>query len=53
VDARFHRGDRCSTWFPWAVVGADAIDALAGEAGLRPLSTRRSGERWFATLQRD
>ena len=53
VEARIHRGDRCSDWFPWAVVGADAIGDLARQAGLRPLSTRRSGERWFATLQRD
>lgn len=42
-----------SATFPWAVVGVDAIPALAGEAGLRVRLIDRLpgvGSRWFAVL---
>ena len=53
LEARIRFGDERTDWFPWALVGADGIARLARAARLRPLSTRRSGDRWFATLQRD
>jgi hypothetical protein len=36
--------------FPWTVVGADAIEAVAAAAGLRRTTSYRSGERCFAVL---
>jgi len=39
-------------WFTWAVVGADAIAEVAGEAGLEVRRLDRSGARWFAHLGR-
>ena len=39
-------------WFPWSVVGTDAIDELGAAAGLEALSVRSSGDRWFANLHR-
>jgi SAM-dependent methyltransferase len=36
--------------FPWTLVGADAIDAVAGAAGLRVRSCRGFGDRWCAVL---
>jgi hypothetical protein len=53
VEARIQVDDVETEWFPWAVVSADAMDAIAAAADLRLLSVRRSGHRWFATLQRD
>ncbi len=53
IEARIRYGDEFTDWFPWAMVGADGIGSLARTARLRPLSTRCSGDRWFATLQRD
>ena len=49
--ARLERGSESSAWFPWAVVGADAVDDLAARAGLavRTLAERVEG-RWFAEL---
>jgi SAM-dependent methyltransferase len=46
-----HDGER-SPWFTWAVVGADAIAEVAGEAGLELVRVERSGGRWFAHLVR-
>ncbi|WP_436792571.1 class I SAM-dependent methyltransferase [Actinospongicola halichondriae] len=53
IEARISMGDSRTGWFPWAVVGADGIGAAAVLADMTLLSIRRSGERWFATLQRD
>src|SRR5581483_275296 len=33
--ARLERGATRGPWFPWAVVGTDALPAVAGAAGLR------------------
>ncbi|GAA4896520.1 class I SAM-dependent methyltransferase [Actinomycetospora straminea] len=40
---------RCGPWFPWAVLGASAIDAVAARAGLE-VTARRDGTRCFAEL---
>ncbi len=53
IEARISMGGSRTGWFPWAVVGADGIGDAATLADLRLLSIRRSGDRWFATLQRD
>ena len=48
---RLEHGRRASDWFPWARVGVDALDDVAGAAGLR-VSTRWSdGGRWFGRLE--
>ncbi len=52
VRARFDLGDGQTEWFPWAIVSTDGVAAMARDAGLRCLSVRRSGRRWFATLLR-
>jgi SAM-dependent methyltransferase len=49
---RLERGDTRGPWFRWDVVGADAIDTAASEAGLRVARTSRHGIRWFAHLRR-
>ena len=41
-----------SAWFPWAKVGVEAIDAVAGAAGLRVVDSWSDAERWFAALSR-
>lgn len=43
---------RVSAQFAWAVVGLDAIDAVAGEAGLRVTGTRTVEGRHTATMVR-
>ena len=50
--ARIEDGDRRSPWFAWAVVGADGIDEIAEQAGLRvaSLATSEHEPRWFARL---
>jgi SAM-dependent methyltransferase len=47
---RLEDGDRCSGWFRWARVGADAIDAVTERAGLVVASRWEDGGRWFAEL---
>jgi SAM-dependent methyltransferase len=50
--ARLERGPSHGPWFCWAVVGAEAIAALAGAAGLRLLRLEPTAAegRWFAHL---
>jgi hypothetical protein len=36
----------------WAWVGVDAIDALAGEAGMALAATHQHDGRWFTILER-
>ncbi|MGI8663648.1 MAG: class I SAM-dependent methyltransferase [Acidimicrobiales bacterium] len=50
TSARIESGARCSVWFPWAFVAADALDALAGGAGLQRVGWQRVGERWMGRL---
>ena len=52
ISAQISHGDDHTDWFPWAVVGADGIRVAARSAGVDLRSIRRSGDRWFATLQR-
>lgn len=52
VHARLTTDGEPTSWFPWAVVGVDGIGPATRDAGLRLLSVRRSGGRWFATIQR-
>ncbi len=53
TQARLERDGDVSIWFPWAWVGADGIDELAGQAGLARLEWRMIGPRWFAVLGRE
>ena len=50
--ARIERGDEVGGWFPWAVVGIDALPALARVSGLVHRSTRHVEGRPFALLAR-
>jgi SAM-dependent methyltransferase len=38
------------SWFPWAWLGADAVDGTARAAGLRPRWVASEGQRWFTEL---
>ncbi|WP_020499845.1 class I SAM-dependent methyltransferase [Sciscionella marina] len=51
--ARLTDGERGGPWFPWAVVGADSIAAVAAEAGLRVCELTHNLGRWFAELTAD
>ncbi|UUZ59310.1 class I SAM-dependent methyltransferase [Nocardioides sp. B-3] len=46
-------GDRVSDSFPWALVGADAVAAVAARAGLTVVSTHERGGRWWSILHRE
>ncbi len=50
--ARLERGGTCGPWFPWAVVGTDALPGITGPAGLlvADLVHARNEQRWFAHL---
>jgi SAM-dependent methyltransferase len=37
-------------WFPWAWLGADAVEATAKAAGLTPRWLAEGGDRWFTEL---
>lgn len=39
-----------SVWFPWARVGAEAIDSIAAATGLSVLDRWSDAGRWFAAL---
>jgi SAM-dependent methyltransferase len=44
-------GAAASGWFPWAVVGADAVAGVARRAGFGSSSTWHDASRWFARLE--
>jgi SAM-dependent methyltransferase len=48
--ARLERDSERSPWFPWAIVGCDAIGAVADAASLEVRSVRRVERRWIVTL---
>jgi SAM-dependent methyltransferase len=50
--ARVERGDEVGGWFPWAVVGIDALPGLARAAGLVHRGTRHVDGRPFGLLAR-
>lgn len=41
-----------SPWFPWAVITADALTAMAGQLRLRTVAVHHGGARGFVELQR-
>lgn len=47
---RLEGGVSVSAWFPWARVGADAVDGYATLAGLDVAETWEVEHRWFARL---
>lgn len=49
-DVRLEVDDELSTWFPWATVGADAVESLVEGAGLAVSSRWERERRWFARL---
>ncbi len=51
--ARVERGDARSTWFPWALVGVDAIVDVAAGSGLALISTTNDDGRWLAELEKN
>jgi SAM-dependent methyltransferase len=48
--ARLERGQRHGPWFPWAVVGSDAIERVAAGAGLELRALNGGDGRCFAHL---
>ena len=50
--ARLERGSEVGGWFPWAVVGPDALPALARASGLVHRATRQVEGRPFGLLAR-
>ncbi|HSE70701.1 MAG TPA: methyltransferase domain-containing protein [Nocardioidaceae bacterium] len=50
---RLHAGGRTSGWFPWAVLGADAVRDVASSVGLSACDLHLHDGRWFAVLARD
>jgi SAM-dependent methyltransferase len=38
------------SWFPWAWLGADAVETTAAEAGMRVKWIAAQGQRWFTEL---
>ena len=49
-EVRLEADDQLSAWFPWATVGADAVEAVAEGAGLAVSSLWEHERRWFARL---
>lgn len=50
--ARVERDHVVSAWFPWAVVGADALARMAEGLGMVHLETVEDEGRWFVDLER-
>jgi len=50
VRVRLERGGWATSWFPWALVGADRLGSLAGRAGFDVTELWTRSERWFARL---
>ena len=50
--ARLEADGQHTAWFPWALVGAEAIGELAARCGMRVAETWTGGTRWFASLIR-
>jgi SAM-dependent methyltransferase len=49
---RLSHAGRCSSWFPWATIGADQIGELSLNAGLAVTEVWTDAGRWFAALSR-
>lgn len=52
IRARVERGAEHGPWFPWALVGADGIDAVGRLGGFSRAAVWTGGGRWFAQLDR-
>lgn len=52
LSARLRTPNVRSDWFPWAIVGADALPSLAARAGLAVTETWAEATRCLATLAR-
>lgn len=52
AQARVERGDEVGAWFPWAVVGIDALPELARATGLVHRGTRHVDGRPYGLLAR-
>ncbi len=50
TQARLERDGERTSWFPWAWVGADALDEIAIRADLTRVRWHRHDGRWFAEL---
>jgi SAM-dependent methyltransferase len=50
VRVRLERGGRATSWFPWALVGADRLGSLASRAGFDVTELWTGSGRWFARL---
>jgi SAM-dependent methyltransferase len=50
VRVRIERGGRTTSWFPWALVGADRLGSLASRAGFDVTELWTRSGRWFARL---
>jgi SAM-dependent methyltransferase len=44
-------GEIASPWFPWALVGADEVPAIAGRARFTATYIAPENDRWFARLE--
>ena len=49
--ARLEGPNLVSRWFAWATVGADGVEQIVHDAGLRMRDRFRHGERWFVEVQ--
>jgi hypothetical protein len=49
--ARLERERETGRWFPWAVVGCDAVGAIAAATGLAVADVRQLEDRWIVWLQ--
>ena len=50
-DRRWETHHAVSRWFPWVLVGADAVGALAEAAGFHVVSTDEVADRSVVVLQ--
>ncbi|MEX2586563.1 MAG: class I SAM-dependent methyltransferase [Actinomycetota bacterium] len=48
--ARLESGAGCTTWFPWACLGVDAVPEVAQRAGMDWAEIWNTEGRWFARL---
>lgn len=49
-EVRLEAGDQLSAWFPWATMGADAVEGVAEGAAMAVSALWERERRWFARL---
>jgi SAM-dependent methyltransferase len=52
LETRVETVDENGPWFPWAIVGIDAVGDLASAAGFSTTEQWEAGGRWFVRLDR-